>query len=74
MVRQKRHDIKLEIVEGGCPRHKLGSKLVYPRDRGKMCTWLLASAFGMLNVLRFGGTLPWTYKGTPYEKQINDKG
>ena len=39
-----------------------------------MCEWLLASAFGMLSVLRFGGTLPWSYKGTPYEKLINEDG
>jgi hypothetical protein len=25
-------------------------------------------------VLEYGGTLPWEYKGTPYEKQIDPDG
>jgi hypothetical protein len=25
----------------------------------------------MIRVLQFGGTLPWTYEGTPYEKEID---
>jgi hypothetical protein len=29
---------------------------------------------GMIRVLEYGGTLPWDYKGTPYEKQIDPDG
>ncbi len=69
------YTIEFEIVEsGGCRHHKAGQKLRFPEDRGIMCQWLLDSASGMINVLRFGGTLPWTYEGTPYAKHIDSEG
>lgn len=69
------YTIEFEIVEsGGCAYHKTGDRLKYPEDRGIMCPWLLDSASGMINVLRFGGTLPWKYEGTPYEKEIDPDG
>ena len=65
-------DIVLEIYEAGtCGRHKVGQRFSYPKDRGKVCEWLLGSARTMIEVLHFGGILPWTYKGTPYEKQVD---
>ena len=36
-----------------------------------MCLWLVDSMIGMIRALENGGTLPWKYKGTPYEK-VND--
>lgn len=71
---QKKYKIELEIFESGCPYHKKGEKFEYPKDRGKICHWLLDSAEPMIRVLLYGGTLPWTYKGTSYEKVINKKG
>ena len=67
--------IELEIFEGhGCALHKVGQRFRYPEDVGDMCPWLLDSANSMVRVLQFGGTLPWRYKGTPYEKDINSTG
>jgi len=67
--------IELEIFEsGGCEYHKPGDKLKYPEDRGIMCPWLLDSASSMIRVLQYGGTLPWKYEDTPYEKEINPEG
>jgi len=71
----KGYTIELEIFEsGGCGIHKVGDKLKYPQDRGIMCPWLLDSANSMILVLLAGGTLPWTYEGTPYEKKIDSEG
>jgi uncharacterized repeat protein (TIGR04076 family) len=71
----RRYTIELEIFEsGGCGLHKSGDKLKYPEDRGLMCPWLLDTASSMIRVLQFGGTLPWKYEGTPYEKQIDPEG
>jgi uncharacterized repeat protein (TIGR04076 family) len=67
-------DIELEIFESGCELHKAGEKFRYPEDRGKMCAWLLDSASHMIRVLRYDGKLPWSYKGTPYEKVIDRDG
>ena len=37
---------------------------------GEMCPWLLDSLTGMVRALENGGTLPWKYRGTAYEKAI----
>jgi hypothetical protein len=29
---------------------------------------------GIIHTLRFGGTLPWRYAGTPYEKAMDPEG
>jgi len=69
------YTIELEIFEsGGCGIHKSGDKLKYPEDRGIMCPWLLDSASSMIRALQYGGTLPWKYEGTPYEKEIDPEG
>ena len=72
----KRRVIELEIFEGGdgCVAHKVGEKFKWPDDRGKICKWLQDAAGGMIRALEHGGTLPWTYKGTPYEKLIDADG
>ena len=63
------------VKEGICAwmysRFQVGQKFHYPDDLGQMCPWLLDSLTGMVRTLENGGTLPWKYKGTPYEK-IND--
>ena len=46
-------------------------KFRYPEDLGKMCPWLMDSVTGMIRALENGGTLPWKYRGTPYEKVID---
>jgi len=71
----KGYAIELEIFEsGGCGMHKTGDKLKYPKDRGIMCPFLLESANSMILALLAGGTLPWKYEGTPYEKEIDPEG
>jgi len=67
-------DIELEIFESGCGKHKVGEKLKYPQDKGKVCHWLLDSATTMIRVLEYGGRLGWSYKGTPYEKVLEKDG
>ena len=69
------YDITIEIVKGDdCDHHKLGDTFRYPEDIGTICPWLLDSINGMIRVLQFGGTLPWTYRGTEYEKEIENNG
>lgn len=53
---------------------KVGDRFAYPSDSGKMCPWLLDSLAGFARVLMYGGELPWTYAGTPYEKVLNQDG
>lgn len=53
---------------------EVGQKFRYPEDLGEMCPWLVDSLTGVVRALEFGGTLPWKYQGTPYEKQIDPGG
>lgn len=68
----------IEIVEsrpGGCARgHKPGDVFAYPADKGRVCEWLMDSMNGAIRVLQYGGTMPWLYEGTPYEKVIDPDG
>ena len=69
------YQIEIEIFEGsGCDAHNVGEKYKYPEDIGKICPWLLDSVNSMVRVLQFGGTLPWAYEGTPYEKDLDSDG
>ncbi len=54
--------------------HKKGDKFQIPGDMNKICPWLMSSMHDFLVALMFGGTLPWKYEGTPYQKVINEKG
>ena len=54
--------------------YQVGQKFRYPEDLGEMCPWLVDSLIGMIRALENGGTLPWRYKGTPYEKVIDPDG
>lgn len=56
------------------PEYKIGQKFQYPDDLGKLCPWLADSVTGFIRALENGGTLPWKYKGTPYEKTIDPNG
>ena len=68
----------IEIVEcnpGGCARgHKPGDVFAYPAEKGRICEWLMDSMSTSIRVLQQGGTLPWLYQGTPYEKVIDPDG
>jgi len=54
--------------------YTVGQRFLYPRDAGKLCPWLLGSLHSTLQTLWYGGTLPWKYAGTPYEKEIDIEG
>jgi len=69
-----RYALEVEIVEGRCNAHKAGEKFAYPDGKGAICPWLMDSMSGAIRVLEYGGTLPWLYKGTPYEKVIDPEG
>jgi len=74
---RRKYVITIDIVEskrGKCAQHEVGQKFAYPADRGKLCPWLLDSMSGAIRVLEYGGTLPWLYTGTPYEKVIDPDG
>ena len=69
------HEIEIEIFKGeGCDHHRLGEKYRYPEDVGNLCPWLLDSIHSMARVLQFGGMLPWKYKNTEYEKELDPDG
>ena len=54
--------------------YQVGQTFHYPEDIGKLCPWLLDSLTGVIRALEHGGTLPWRYRGTPYEKVIDPDG
>jgi uncharacterized repeat protein (TIGR04076 family) len=54
--------------------YQVGQRFTYPEDMGKMCPWLLDSLLGIIQALKYGGTLGWRYKDTPYEKVIDPEG
>jgi uncharacterized repeat protein (TIGR04076 family) len=55
-------------------RLQVGQKFHYPEDLGEMCPWLMDSLTGMIRALEHGGELPWKYRGTQYEKEIDPDG
>jgi uncharacterized repeat protein (TIGR04076 family) len=69
-----RYEFEVDIVEGQCGWHKAGQKIKYPDEKGKICPWLMDSMSGAIRVLEYGGTLPWLYEGTPFEKVIDPNG
>jgi len=62
------------LGNGDEPEKKVGDAFKYPDDLGKLCPWLVDSLTGFLRVLENGGTLPWRYAGTRYEKAIDSDG
>jgi uncharacterized repeat protein (TIGR04076 family) len=70
-----KYGIEVEVVEGEkCHVHKVGDRFSYPKESGRMCTWLLDSVGGAARVLLYGRNLPWKYVGTPYEQVIDPDG
>jgi hypothetical protein len=53
---------------------RVGQTFRYPEDLGELCPWLVDSLNGVIRALEHGGTLPWKYQGTPYEKVIDPDG
>jgi uncharacterized repeat protein (TIGR04076 family) len=69
------YSIEIEIFKGtGCEYHGTGEKFEYPEEIGRICPWLLDSINSMVRVLQFGGTLPWKYQNTEYEKELDVDG
>ena len=54
--------------------HKKGEEFRYPEDWGHLCALLRASMMPLILCMEFGVLLPWSYKGTPYEKVVNPSG
>lgn len=73
---RRRYKFEIDIYEARDDSwcHKKGDKFVYPDDIGKICPWLLSSMWDFIRILQMGGTLSWTYEGTPYEKVIDPDG
>ena len=73
---RKSYRIEIQIYEARPDTwcHKKGDKFLYPQDWGKICPWLRGSLNDFVRILEFGGTLPWLYKDTPYEKVIDSNG
>jgi uncharacterized repeat protein (TIGR04076 family) len=55
-------------------RLRVGQKFRYPDELGEICPWLVDSMTGMIRALENGGELRWRYRGTPYEKLIDEEG
>ncbi len=74
--KRRRYSIEIEIHEARedswC--HKKGDRFTYPAEWGKICPWLRTSLNDFVRILEFGGTLPWMYEGTSYEKVIDPDG
>ena len=66
------------VADGICPwmygSYQVGDTFRYTEDLGELCPWLVDSLTGFLRALENGGTLPWQYQGTPYEKLIDPDG
>ncbi len=54
--------------------YQAGRRFRYPEDLGRLCPWLVDSLTGVIRALEHGGTLPWKYRGTRYEKVIDPDG
>ena len=76
LPKRARYKIEIEIYEARPDTwcHKKGDKFIYPQDWGKICPWLRGSLNDFVRILEFGGTLPWKYEKTPYEKVIDPNG
>jgi len=72
----KSYAIEIEIFEARPDTwcHKKGDKFRYPAEWGKICPWLRGSLNDFVRILESGGTLPWRYEDTPYEKVIDPDG
>ena len=73
---RRRYRIEIEIYEtsDNATCVQKGAKYEYPRDKGKICHWLLGSMNEFLLLLQYGVNLNWKFEGTPYEKVIDPDG
>ncbi len=73
---RKKYAIVIEIFEARPDSwcHKKGDRFQYPADWGNLCPWLRGSLNDFVRILEYGGTLPWKYEKTPYEKVIDPNG
>jgi uncharacterized repeat protein (TIGR04076 family) len=74
---RRRYSFEVEIFEVKSPcgfGHKAGDKFPYPQEKGKICSWLMDAMNAPIRVLEYGGTMPWRYEGTPYQKVIDPEG
>jgi len=71
---RREYAFTIDIVEGKCQPHQAGQTFKYPEEKGKICPWLMDSMNGAIRVLEYGGTMPWLYEGTPYQKVIDPNG
>ncbi|MCX6093002.1 MAG: hypothetical protein NTX23_09085 [Candidatus Bipolaricaulota bacterium] len=66
------------VKEGICAwmygSYEVGHRFRYPEGLGLLCPWLVDSLTGFLRALENGGTLPWKYSGTSYQKAIDPDG
>lgn len=74
---RQQYAFELEVVGlpgSTCHAHKIGQKLAYPQELGKVCPWLRDSMSGILRAMEWGVVFPWDYDGTPYKKVSDPKG
>jgi len=74
---RQRYTFEIEVVgppKSLCHAHKLGQRLAYPQDLGKICPWLRDSMSGFLRAMEWGAVFPWDYDGTPYKKVSDPNG
>ena len=70
------YDMEVEVYEVGKQTrcHKLGEKFTYPKDMGKICSFLASALDPVLTSMKAGAIYTWKYEGTPYEKVIDPEG
>lgn len=64
----KKPKVKITLIDkigsGACHRgHKIGESFDYDTDRGKLCPMAMHVAFPYVDILRYGGTPPYTSNG-----------
>lgn len=53
-----------KVGQGKCHRgHKIGDSWDYDRDRGALCPLVMHTLFPMIDIVRYGGTLPVSQTG-----------
>ena len=75
-AQRKKYTFELEVVEAAEDSHchPKGDKFKYPEEWGKVCPWMRDSMSSFLRVMENGGSLFWTYEGTPYKKEMDPDG
>jgi uncharacterized repeat protein (TIGR04076 family) len=74
---RRQYTFEIEVVGlpvSACHAHKVGQRLAYPQDLGKICPWLRDSMSGILRAMEWGVVFPWDYDGTPYKKVSDPNG